>query len=148
MVSFASLDEPHILVDPCAGDGAAISTLRRHWFEQPDRDATIYAVELERLRADDQRHHLSLDRTSTSDVSLHCDAFHLEINPQEGASLLFLNPPYDFDKVHGRLEHKFLERWTAALLPGDGILMFLVPFYALKVSARFVFRPKDCLEPV
>ncbi len=50
--------------------------------------------------------------------------------------MLYLNPPYDFDKVHGRLEQRFLERWTAALLPGDGVLMFLVPFYALAGERR------------
>jgi hypothetical protein len=27
----------------------------------------------------------------------------LQRKPEEGASLLFLNPPYDLDKVHGRL---------------------------------------------
>ena len=52
----------------------------------------------------------------------------------------FLNPPYDTDKVHGRLEQRFLERWTAALLPGEGVLMFLVPFYALQASAGFLSR--------
>src|SRR6185295_14601352 len=58
----------------------------------------------------------------------------------DGSSLLYLNPPYDIDKVHGRLEQRFLERWTAALLPGEGVLLFLVPFYALEASAGYLAR--------
>lgn len=134
-------DEPHVLVDPCAGDGAAVAALRKHWFERPVEDAAIYAVELEELRAKDLRSQLGLLHGGSQwDVSLHCDAFHVDITSQDGASLLFLNPPYDIDKVHGRLEQRFLERWTAALLPGDGILMFLVPFHALEASAAFIAR--------
>ena len=140
MVSFAPQEEAHILVDPTAGDAAAIAALRTHWFERPDREATIYAVELEEQRARNHRHHLSLYGGSRPDVSLHCDAFHVEITAEDGASLLFLNPPYDIDKVHGRLEQRFLERWTTALLPGEGILMLLVPFYALEASAGFLAR--------
>jgi hypothetical protein len=137
LLSFDGEDEPHVLVDPCAGDGAAIAALRRHWFERPERGATIYAVELEKERALGLSDHLSF-AGPRPDVTLHCDSFHLNIEPRDGASLLFLNPPYDFDKVHGRLEQRFLERWTAALLPGEGILMFLVPFYALQASAGFL----------
>lgn len=140
LVSFADQKKPHVLVDPCAGDGAALAALRHLWFEQGSEEATILAVELEEERAKDHRLHLNLYGASPRDLSLHCDAFHVDITPQEGASLLFLNPPYDVDKVHGRLEQRFLERWTAALLPGDGVLLFLVPFYALAASAGFLAR--------
>jgi hypothetical protein len=140
LVSFAPQDGVHVLVDPCAGDGTAIASLRRNWFGESDREASIYAVELEEQRAKDQRLHLGLFSASQRDISLHCDAFHVEITPQDGASFLYLNPPYDFDKVHGRLEQRFLDRWTAALLPGHGVLMFLVPFYALRASAGFLAR--------
>ncbi len=139
MVSFAAQDQRHVLVDPCAGDGAAIAELRKRWFPKGERDASIYAVEFEEQRAKDQRLRLSLSSASR-DVSLHCDAFHLDITPQDGASLLYLNPPYDFDKVQGRREQRFLERWTAALLPGEGVLLFVVPFYALEASAGFLSR--------
>lgn len=37
LVSFAPQDEAHVLVDPVAGDAAAIAALRTHWFERPDR---------------------------------------------------------------------------------------------------------------
>ena len=140
LVSFASQDQPHLLVDPCAGDGTAIAEPRKRWFPESEREASIYAVELEEQRAKDLRLRLSVNSGSHRDVSLHCDAFHLDITPQDGASLLYLNPPYDFDKVHGRLEQRFLERWTAALLPGEGVLLFVVPFYALQASAGFLAR--------
>lgn len=141
LVSFAPQQKAHVLVDPCAGDGAAIAALRKHWFEQPAENAAVYAVELEEQRAKGLRSRLSpLHGGSHRDVSLHCDAFHVDITPQDGASLLYLNPPYDTDKVHGRLEQRFLQRWTAALLPGEGILMFLVPFYSLQASAEFLSR--------
>jgi uncharacterized methyltransferase DUF6094 len=141
LVSFASQGDTHVLVDPCAGDGAAIAALRKLWFGEPEEDSNVYAVELEGERAKALRYRLSpLQGGSSCDVALHCDAFHVEITPEEGASLLFLNPPYDTDKVHGRLEQRFLERWTAALLPGEGVLMFLVPFYALQASAGFLAR--------
>jgi hypothetical protein len=141
LVSFASQDETHVLVDPCAGDGAAIASLRKLWFPEAEREASIYAVELEEKRAEALRMRLSpLEGGAMDDVSLHCDAFHVDITPGEGASLLFLNPPYDTDRVHGRLEQRFLERWTAALLPGEGVLLFLVPFYALEASAGYLSR--------
>ncbi len=140
LVSFTPQDEAHVLADPCAGDGAAIAGLRKHWFPEHERDAAIFAVELEEQRARDHHQWLSLHYGTRRDVSIHGDAFHVDITAQEGASLLYLNPPYDFDKVHGRLEQRFLERWTAALLPGDGVLMLVVPFYALQASARFLSR--------
>src|SRR4051794_37249540 len=114
--SFASLmtfslpesRNPHVLVDPCAGDGEAISGLRNLWFgeERPSQrynvhDAHLFLVELEkeRFQAAEARltHFSSLGRRW--DTVLEADAFHVDIRPNEGASLLFLNPPYDTDAV-------------------------------------------------
>jgi hypothetical protein len=66
--------------------------------------------------------------------ALHSDAFKVSFEG-DGASLLYLNPPYDTDPEHGRLEEKFLTRFANALTSG-GVLVFLVPFYALAASAR------------
>lgn len=67
----------------------------------------------------------------------HCDAFRVSYRRDEklGASCLFLNPPYDTDRQHGRMEERFLARFTDVLIHG-GLLVFLVPFYALAASAR------------
>lgn len=125
-----------VLVDPCAGDGEAIAGLRDIW-TPAHYWGRILAVEMEKVRAAGHAKHLELEAGSF-DLSVRADAFHVEIDAKGGASLLFLNPPYDFDKEHGRLEQRFLERWTQALEPGFGVLMFLVPHYALKASAAFL----------
>ena len=153
--SFASLmtfslpesRSPHVLVDPCAGDGAAIIGLRNLWFGEERssprhnvHDAHLFLVELEKERfqaAEARLTHVS-SYGGRWDTVLEADAFHVDIKPSDGASLLFLNPPYDTDAVEGRLEHRFLKRWTGCLMPGAGLLMFVVPHYALRASATFL----------
>src|SRR6185295_4572508 len=115
-------EDRHVLVDPCAGDGLAIATLRDLWFGSTRAnqhygvlDASILAVELEK-----QRFKAAYDRLSFWDTSryrrwdtvVEADAFHLGFKPFDGASVLYLNPPYDTDKIHGRLEQRFLARLT------------------------------------
>jgi hypothetical protein len=139
---------PHVLVDPCAGDAGAIITLRNLWFgeerlcksERYAHDAHLVLVELEgeRFKAADQRLRLFSSFGRRWDTVLEADAFHVQIKPADGASLLFLNPPYDTDPIEGRLEQRFLKRWTQCLIPGDGVLMFVVPHYALAASAHFL----------
>jgi hypothetical protein len=140
---------PHVLVDPCAGDSEAIITLRNLWFgeERPCKnhnvhDARLFVVELEkdRFQATDRRLRFYSPYSGRWDTVLEADAFHVEIKPCDGASLLFLNPPYDTDPVEGRSEQRFLKRWTQCLMPGDGLLLFLVPHYALRASADFLAR--------
>ncbi len=138
---------PHVLVDPCAGDGAAISGLRNLWFGEERsssrhnvHDAHLFLVELEKDRykaAESRLSHFG-SYGGRWDTVLEADAFHVDIKPNDGASLLFLNPPYDTDAVEGRLEHRFLKRWTGCLMPGVGLLMFVLPHYALKASATFL----------
>src|SRR5690606_34376349 len=72
---------------------------------------------------------------------LHGDAFRVVFKRgyREGVSVLFLNPPYDLDPVHGRLEQRFLARFADTLCEG-GVLLFLVPHYALKASADQLAR--------
>jgi hypothetical protein len=149
LVSF-SLPEsrtPHVLVDPCAGDGEAIATLRNLWFgvERPGKtygvlDARLYLVELEKERftAAEKRLPFVSPYIGRWDTVLETDAFHVHIKAGDGASLLFLNPPYDTDPVDGRLEQRFLKRWTQCLMPGNGLLMLVVPCYALAASASFL----------
>ncbi|HEX4960940.1 MAG TPA: DUF6094 domain-containing protein [Thermoanaerobaculia bacterium] len=138
----------HVLVDPCVGGGEAITALRDLWFGPVrttklfgELDATIHGVELEKHRFD-RASWLLASKTSDrfKDSVLEADAFHVEIIPEDGASLLFLNPPYDIDPIEGRLEQRFLRRWTPCLTPGHGVLIFLVPYYALKASASYLAR--------
>jgi RecA/RadA recombinase len=121
------------IVDPCAGEGAAVFRVA----EALGVGAAVYTVELEATR-----HAALLTRYeqawNAQHQCLHGDAFLVDADNARGygsgANVLYLNPPYDLDPVHGRLEERFLERFTR-VLARDGLLIFVVPFYALKASA-------------
>lgn len=124
------------LMDPCAGEGEAIITLAKAWTNTP---AVIYACEMEKTRFETLENNLKEYSESYHNSCLHGDAFRVLIKKDhsEGVSVLYLNPPYDTDKVWGRLEHKFLERFTSSLTE-NGVLLFVVPYYALEVSAAYL----------
>ena len=141
---------PTFLLDPCAGDGSAIRTLRRLWVStycpDPLTEAgmgyydrmSIVGCELEAERAAT----LKAGLNSFGDVAFHGDAFRLSaLEPRDRqATVLYLNPPYDHDAEYRRLEHRFLLRFAEHLHPGCGLLLFLVPHYALAPSAEFLAR--------
>lgn len=147
----------YLAFDPCAGDGEAVLTFCQHLFTGGDtiklesynkaHDTTtvqVIACELEpgRSKALAQNLIRNLGIRSWGERSYNCDAFQLtwSIDPPRyrGASILYLNPPYGLDRVAGRLEHKFLERFTPTLIPDQGILVFIVPHYALEASALYL----------
>lgn len=109
------------LLDPCAGEGEAIHALAT------TLGANVLACELERTRCE------ALREKFGEHSALHGDAFRVEFAPGL-TDLLYLNPPYDQDPVHGRLEERWLARFTPALAVG-GLLVFVVPHYALSASA-------------
>lgn len=123
-------------LDPCAGEAEAIRYLAK--------GCEIYACELEASRSVKARKALGWPSEKNF---LTGDAFRIsfEKDYREGVSVLFLNPPYDTDPVHGRLEQRFLERFTGVLREG-GFLIFVVPFYALKASAELLGREYDQIE--
>jgi DNA polymerase III delta prime subunit len=94
---------------------------------------SIYTCEME-----EGRHKVLSERPELGyrgrSAALHGDCFCVEFSGS-GVALLYLNSPYDTDKVVGRLEEKFLRRFTEAL-SGGGILVFVVPYYALASSAN------------
>lgn len=128
------------ILDPCAGTGAAVLDLADTLTEERKRASyTIYAIEAERERAQELARSVKQHASYASDA-LHCDAFQVVWDNDywnKGSDVLFLNPPYDHDKEFGRLEQKFLHRFTGALRPG-GVLVFLVPYHALRASAAFL----------
>lgn len=140
-------DHPTSFVDPCAGDGAAVIALAQAMAPSVERrfaDACLYAIEMEATRAKslEDNAHESIGYGTSHCV--HSDAFQVSF-AGPGASVLFLNPPYDTDRVYGRLEHRFLSRFTNALRSG-GALLFLVPFYALKASADLLATEYDRVD--
>lgn len=144
-------EERYAFLDPCAGDGAAalafLETLYGRLYPQKPlmalRDfVRFYAIEMEATRARELSSAVGRSLGySEAERILRSDAFQVEFNRKErtGAALLYLNPPYDHDPVCGRLEERFLRRFTASLAD-EGILVFLVPYHALAHSAETLGR--------
>lgn len=132
-----------VYVDPCAGEGAAIfalvKQLQRGIGASTNADA-VYTCELERTRwmhlqaAAERAGGYSWKRNAVCS-----DAFRLGDGFQgsagTGFTMLYLNPPYDTDKEHKRLEERWLRRFLPMLVD-DGVCAFVVPFYALGASAE------------
>lgn len=115
------------VLDPCAGEGVALRALASAWRCRGD----AYGIELEAGR------HAALAR-ELYDRALHGDTFRAVVEGP-GAAVLYLNPPYDVDRDHGRLEERFLAR-TLGWLAVGGALIFVVPHYALAASAATLAR--------
>lgn len=122
--------EEHIIrvLDPCCGDGEAVERVMNHISYDRGLEHEIYGVELHKERAV-----RSMERF---DKVLNVDFFTSMIG-NEAFSMLFLNPPYDFDNEDGRVEHAFLVRATRYLMLG-GALVFIIPRSKLAVSARYL----------
>lgn len=130
----------HALLDPCAGEGEALFYLATAWRES---DLQVYGCELEASRYTKLKARSRSYSLSSHNVHLEKgDAFSLTTTTTAdypGVSVLYLNPPYDTDKEHGRLEEAWLMRFTPTLRAG-GVLIFVVPYYALAASAKTLGR--------
>lgn len=142
-----AMAESHVAyLDPCAGKGEAVIDLIEH-IHPVQKNVTLYTIELETTR------HKSLKEEIGSRIrdwrgreqALQGDAFNASWDMNDGVSVLWLNPPYDFDPVHGRLEHKFLQRFAPTLM-GGGVLIYLVPFYALAPSVEYLAKEFSALH--
>ena len=131
--------------DPCAGDGAALVALTDALVPPAARPFLhVYGCELERTRGAALVERLKR-RYGARGHGLQHDAFRVRTDEHPsshgGANVLFLNPPYDQDAECGRLEERFLRAWLPKLaaasgtVDGAGVLVFLVPYYALAASA-------------
>lgn len=144
------------VVDPCAGDGAAVVEFAQAAMGTAWSHVHLYAVEMEAARWR-KLSALSGGKAPVVDANrmhvLYGDAFAVEFKregdyggtPHAGASAILLNPPYNL----GHLESRFLDRFTDALCQG-GVLVLIVPYTALdklaatlaqhyKVAAVFKF---------
>lgn len=132
-------------LDPCAGDGAAILALMEA--VSPGKVHDLYAIEMEATRFAALKKACEAKSYALTKHLIHGDAFTVtfELQRREGISALFLNPPYDLDRQHGRLEHKFLLRFTSALAL-RGVLFFVVPHYALTASAEYLATEYEKVE--
>lgn len=120
------------VLDPCTGTGAALRTITQ------DAAALRYGIELDSYRAGEAKGAL--------DHVIHGSVFEVHA-PVESFSLLYLNPPFDFEIGEGRnqrMERIFLEhayRW----LKQSGVLVMIAPFdrvYECKTVLTSHFRDK------
>lgn len=122
------------VLDPCAGKGDALEILTRGL-----KGVHRYAVELDAARAAEAK-----ERLSRKAVVINFGYEDVRI-PDESMSVLWLNPPYEWELGGGmREEYKFLDNLTGTLVPG-GVLVFLIPdsavssvFYKLTSSYKGV----------
>jgi len=119
-------------LDPCAGDGMAFARLLE------GTEARRYGIEIDANRAEQARE-LGVDTLQADTMDVRC--------PAESYSLLYLNPPYDFETGqtnNQRLELVFLEHTYRWLKPG-GVLVFVIPQPQLKSCARILSEHFDDL---
>lgn len=108
-------NEPASVLDPCAGTGAALRTL------SDGALARRYGIELDAYRAEESRKIL--------DEVIQGSAFDTH-SSVESFSLLYLNPPYDFEIGEGknqRMERLFLEHVARWVRPSGVLVMVLPP---------------------
>jgi SAM-dependent methyltransferase len=107
-------DKQCCALDPCVGDGGAFAEITS------DKRVLGYGVELDAGRAQQAR-------TKGIEV-IRGNCFDVQC-PVESFSLIYLNPPYDFEiseEKSQRMEKLFLEHVYRWLKPG-GILVLVVP---------------------
>ena len=100
-------------LDPCVGDGRAFVMIA-------GPAARRYGIELDACRAE-QAGRLIETVIQRDCLQVHC--------PSEAISLLYLNPPYDFELAEGqsrRTEQVFLDHTYRWIKPG-GLLVFVIP---------------------
>jgi tRNA1(Val) A37 N6-methylase TrmN6 len=116
------------VLDPCTGTGAALRIIT------DGAEVRRYGVELDAHRAEEARNVLDYV-TQGSAFDTHA--------PVESFSLLYLNPPYDFEIGEGknqRMEKLFLEfvgRWIRP----DGVLVMVVPYDRI-YECRTILTPQ------
>src|SRR5713101_8163653 len=107
-------DQQCSVLDPCIGDGVAFNEIAS------DKNVLRYGVELDAGRAEQAR--------AKGIEVIHGNCFDVQC-PVESFSMIYLNPPYDFDigeQKSQRMEKLFLEHVHRWLIRG-GILVFVVP---------------------
>jgi tRNA1(Val) A37 N6-methylase TrmN6 len=119
-------------LDPCSGTGTALAVLTAC------ASVRTHGIELDAYRATEARNVL--------DEIIQGSAFDTHA-PVESFSLLYLNPPYDFEIGEGknkRMERLFLEHVARWLKPG-GVLVFVLPYdrvYDCRGTLTTQFRDK------
>jgi uncharacterized methyltransferase DUF6094 len=120
-----NFQDPFSALDPCVGDGVAFSCLL------DGASAHRHGIEIDAYRAE-QAKALGISTVQANTLDVRC--------PAESLSLLYLNPPYDFEagaSGNQRLERVFLEH-TYRWLKSSGVLVFVIPQPQLQPCARLL----------
>lgn len=120
-----SSPEQFSALDPCAGDGAAFKTLLE------SSPALGYGIEIDAHRSAQARS-VGIDVLQANTLDVRCAA--------ESLSLIYLNPPYDWEYGQGkneRLELIFLQH-TYRWLKCEGVLLFVIPQLRIQPCARLL----------
>lgn len=123
--SWLTFQDPFSALDPCTGDGVAFVHLLRN------APALRYGIEIDAYRAEQART-LGIETLQANMMDVRC--------PAESLSLLYLNPPYDWEAgstSNQRLEAVFLEHTYRWLKPG-GVLLFVIPLPRLAKCVRLL----------
>jgi tRNA1(Val) A37 N6-methylase TrmN6 len=125
-------NEQASILDPCAGTGTALCAL------SDGAAVRRYGIELDAYRAEEARKSLD-DVIQGSAFDTHA--------PVDSFSLLYLNPPYDFEIGEGknqRMERLFLEHFVRWVRPG-GVLVMVSPYdrvYDCRAVLTLQFKDK------
>lgn len=123
--NYLAFSDEFSALDPCVGDGVAFA----HLLE--GAPARRYGIEIDAYRAEQARN-LGIETLQANTMDVRC--------PAESASLLYLNPPYDWEVASSnnqRLEAVFLDHIYRWLKPG-GVLLFVIPLPRLAKCARLL----------
>ena len=120
-----SFPEQFSALDPCAGDGVAFTALL------DSSPALRYGIEIDAHRSEQARN-LGIDVLHANTLDVRCTA--------ESVSLIYLNPPYDWEYGQGnneRLEMIFLQH-TYRWLKCEGVLLCVIPQPRIQPCARLL----------
>ena len=107
-----------VALDPCAGEGHALAAITT------GVEGHSCGIELDAYRAE--------QAAARAEQVIHASAFDVHC-PAESISLLYLNPPYDFEiseDKNERMERVFLRHTYRWLKPG-GVLVLVIPCASL-----------------
>lgn len=117
-LSFPPAETPATVLDPCAGTGSALRAITEK------SGSVLYGVELDANRAEAAQ--------AAGIRVIHGNAFDVRCRVQR-LSLLYLNPPYDFEigpLANERMERLFLGHTYSWLVP-KGVLVMVIPRKAI-----------------
>lgn len=120
------------LLDPCSGEGVALQALASRLGARE-----TYGVELDSTRAKQAAGVLK---------QVISGSFESMKSVWKGFSLLFLNPPYDYDEEAKRLEYKFLVKLTPYLQTRGLLVYLIVQKHLNKETARYLASHFEDIE--